>query len=88
MPSHTIENMFKFIADNQEIFKTDFITWTGDNAAHNNWSKTREEASEATLSITKIMKDTLKNHSSIKVFPAIGNHDFYPDNIYDFADGG
>ena len=40
IPHMTMKNMFDFIAENQDELKTDFITWTGDNSAHNIWDNT------------------------------------------------
>jgi 2'-5' RNA ligase len=38
LPHITLKAMFDFIAENQDILKTDFITWTGDNSAHDTWA--------------------------------------------------
>jgi hypothetical protein len=43
IPQITLENMWKFIGENQDSLKTDFITWVGDNSAHNVWDNTNEE---------------------------------------------
>lgn len=43
IPTYTLQNMFEFIANNQEELQTDFITWTGDNSAHNTWNNSNEE---------------------------------------------
>ena len=40
IPHMTMKNMFEWVANNQEELKTDFITWTGDNSAHNVWDNT------------------------------------------------
>jgi len=40
IPQMTLKSMFDFIASNQDTLKTDFITWTGDNSAHNVWDNT------------------------------------------------
>lgn len=43
IPTLTLKNMFEFIANNQDTLKTSFITWVGDNSAHNVWDNTNEE---------------------------------------------
>lgn len=44
--------MFDFIGKNQEQLKIDFITWVGDNSAHNVWDNTNEEVTDYTVNIT------------------------------------
>lgn len=48
LPSRTLKTMFEFINKNQDTLKTDFITWTGDNSAHNVWDNTNEEITNYT----------------------------------------
>lgn len=75
--------MFEFVAKNQESLKIDFITWTGDNSAHNIWSNSNEEITEYTINVTETMKQILP---SIDVFPIQGNHDTWPVNVQDFSE--
>ena len=49
--------------------KTDFVTWVGDNSAHNVWSNTGEEITEYTELITKMLKDQLGSIPDIEFFP-------------------
>jgi sphingomyelin phosphodiesterase len=65
----TMKNMFDFIAQNQDELKTDFITWTGDNSAHNIWDNTQEEITEYTTNITNTLKESLGVDSKIQVYP-------------------
>jgi hypothetical protein len=48
LPTHTLDAMFDFIVENQSELKTDFVTWTGDNSAHNTWNNTKEEITKYT----------------------------------------
>jgi hypothetical protein len=79
--------MFDFIAKNQDTLKTDFVTWVGDNSAHNVWSNTNEEITEYTELITKMLKDQLGSIPDIDFFPIQGNHDTWPVNVQDFGVG-
>jgi hypothetical protein len=77
--------MFDFIGKNQDTLQTKFITWTGDNSAHNVWDNTNEEVTEYTVNITNTLKESLGPDSKIQVFPALGNHDTWPVNVQDFS---
>ena len=88
LPTHTLKAMFDFIAANQETLKTEFITWTGDNSAHNVWSNTNEEVTRYTQWITDALNESLGAESSIDIFPAMGNHDTWPVNVQDFSAPG
>lgn len=72
--------MFEFIADNQDTLKTDFMTWVGDNSAHNVWDNTDKEITDYTKTITNLWKEKMAAHS-IEVFPIQGNHDTWPVNV-------
>ena len=37
MPYWTVKNLFDYIGENLQEWKIDFITWNGDNSAHNGW---------------------------------------------------
>lgn len=78
--------MFDFIAANQDVFKTDFITWTGDNSAHDIWSNTKEEVTQYTVNLTQSLKNALGKHSTVDIFPIEGNHDLWPSNTQDFSE--
>lgn len=62
-----MESMFKFIDANQDTLQTDFMTWVGDNSAHNVWDNTNEEVTNYTLSITDTWRST--QSKPIQVFP-------------------
>jgi len=80
--------MFELIGTNQHQLKTDFITWVGDNSAHNVWDNTNEEVAEYTNNITQTLKDALGSDSKIQIFPSLGNHDTWPVNVEDFSTPG
>lgn len=50
IPLLTLQKMFEEIASLQDDIK--FITWVGDNSAHNVWSNSNEEITEYTNVIT------------------------------------
>ena len=81
IPHMTMKNMFDFIAENQDQLKTDFITWTGDNSAHNIWDNTQEEITQYTMNITNTLKESLGADSKIEIYPIQGNHDTWPVNV-------
>jgi len=64
--------------------KINFITWTGDNSAHNVWNNTNEEVYQYTSAITKDLNDAL-GKMPIQVYPSLGNHDVWPVNVEDFS---
>lgn len=80
VPEWTIKNMFKFIANNQDTFKTSFITWVGDNSAHNVWDNTDQEVYDYSARLTTYMKEAFGS-LDIDFFPSLGNHDTWPVNI-------
>lgn len=75
--------MFKFIADNHDTFKTNFITWVGDNSAHNVWDNTDQEVYDYTARLTGFMKEAFGS-LDIDFYPSMGNHDTWPVNIQNF----
>jgi UDP-2,3-diacylglucosamine pyrophosphatase LpxH len=60
-----------------------FVFWTGDNSAHNIWANSKEEVIDANLKVTSVIKDAFKD-SGIKVYPSLGNHDFWMVNQESF----
>lgn len=77
--------MFEFIGANQDTLKTDFITWAGDNSAHNVWDNTNEEVTKYSAVITNKLNEALGADSKIAVYPSLGNHDTWPVNVQDFS---
>ena len=58
--------------------KTDFITWVGDNPAHNIWEVTQEDVNFVNLNLTLSLKEALGPDSEIEIYPLLANHDIYP----------
>jgi len=84
LPPHTMKSMFDFIGNNVEELEIDFITWLGDNGAHSLWEYSKEEVAEYTRNITVTLKEALKDHPRVEVYPVVGNHDTWPVNTEDF----
>ena len=78
LPRITVYNFLEFI--NEEI-RPDFILWTGDAPSHSVWDSTDHEATDIVLFFTLLMKD--KFNFTIPIYPAIGNHEFYPSDLFD-----
>lgn len=86
IPVRTMQSLFEFIATNQDELKTSFITWTGDNAAHNIWENSIEEVKGYESLVANSLKKALGKNSTIEIFPAIGNHDLFPLDEQDFSE--
>lgn len=71
----TLNNMLQFISD--EI-KPDAVFWGGDSVPHNVDSLDFDSNVNIMKNITKIVSDGL---SDFRVYPTIGNHDTYPQDI-------
>ena len=84
IPHRVLDSMFEFIRDNQDTLQTKFITWVGDNSAHNVWSNTNQEVTDYTVNIAQTIQHYL-NGTGIEVYPALGNHDTWPVNVQDFS---
>ena len=80
----TFKNMLRFITDD---LKPDILFWTGDNSPHNIWSNTADEVVAYTMAVTTMIKQALEG-SGITVFPIQGNHDAWPEEMYDFEESG
>ena len=57
IPLITLQKMFEKIASMQN--ELDFITWVGDNSAHNVWDNSNEEITDYTNQITLALKSAL-----------------------------
>jgi len=58
----------------------DFIIWTGDNSPHNSKNSSQEDNYEATIIIKNKLDE--KFNFSIPIYPALGNHEKYPSDLY------
>ena len=59
----------------------DFIIWTGDNAEHDSWNSTQEEAFSATRTIKNAIDEVFQH--KIPIYPVIGNHEVYPNDLWE-----
>ena len=59
----------------------DFIIWTGDNAEHDSWNSTQEEAFSATRTIKNAIDEAFQH--KIPIYPVIGNHEVYPNDLWE-----
>lgn len=75
----TSYNTLESFAEYAKDLKPDFIVWTGDNAEHNNYNSTQEEVYYATQEIKNIIDKAFGN---ITVFPVLGNHEVYPNDLW------
>ena len=58
----------------------DLILWTGDNTPHDVWQQTQSY----NLNYTFIESERIKKASKIQVIAAMGNHESFPVNVYDY----
>ena len=56
------------------------ILWTGDNTPHDVWQQTQSY----NLNFTIIISEKLKKATKAKVIGAMGNHERFPVNVYDY----
>ena len=73
-------NTLTSFAQAAKELEPDFIIWTGDNAEHNSYNSTQEEVYYTTQTI----KDTIEEAfgKNITVYPVIGNHEVYPNDLW------
>ena len=56
------------------------IIWTGDNTAHDIWKQNQEY----NLHFTQFISEKLKETTNATVIAAMGNHESWPVNVYDY----
>lgn len=71
---------FQLFLQELEQMKLDLIIWTGDNTPHDIW----QQSQTYNLNFTLLLSERLKKHTKTRVVPAMGNHESYPVNIYDY----
>jgi len=76
LPVHTLENLFDFV--NSDI-KPDAVMWGGDSIPHNLDSLQIDNSVQIMKNVTKIVADKLSDYP---IYPTIGNHDTYPQDIF------
>ena len=77
----TSNNTLVSFAQEVHKMKPDFIIWTGDNAEHNAWNISQEEVYYTTQYIKNTLDDAIGNDSII-VYPVLGNHEVYPNDLW------
>ena len=70
-----LENMLSYIRN--EI-KPDVVIWGGDSIPHNTESVNTKENIEV---MEKVTKQVIEGLPGIKIYPTIGNHDTYPQDV-------
>ena len=60
--------------------KPDLIIWTGDNSPHNSKNSTQQDNYDATIIVKNKLDQKFKNE--IPIYPALGNHEKYPADLY------
>lgn len=71
---------FDIFFDELKQLNLDFIIWTGDNTAHDIWAQSQSY----NINFTVVLTNKLKNATNTIVIPAMGNHESYPVNVYDY----
>ena len=79
-------NTLKSFVQAANNLNPDLIIWTGDNAEHDNWNSTQEEVYAATKAIKNEIDEVFQHR--IPVYPVIGNHEVYPNDIWKSGDEG
>jgi len=75
VPFWTVENMFQYIAKNEDF---DFVYWTGDLPPHNVWNQTKGDQLHAIDQLSKLF---LKYFPNKIMYPTLGNHEAAPCNM-------
>lgn len=77
LPLRTVENLLENVAKDGPW---DWVYWTGDIPAHNVWSQTRAQQLMELTTISRLIYKHLG--PSVKVYPAVGNHESTPVNSF------
>jgi sphingomyelin phosphodiesterase len=75
IPPWTLENMLSYVNENID---PDAVLWLGDSIPHNVDSLTIESNIQTMFNVTEYVKTGLADQ---KVYPTVGNHDTYPQDI-------
>jgi len=76
IPFWTVENMFQYIANNEDF---DYVYWTGDLPPHNVWNQTKSDQLYALAQLSKLF---LKYFPNKIIYPTLGNHEAAPCNVF------
>lgn len=85
VPVRTMRAILEYIHNNQATLQPEFITWTGDNAAHDTYEQNTELVTRYSQIITETWRDIAGDNSNLVWYPTQGNHDAFPQNIQDFS---
>lgn len=68
-----------FLRHLNSTYKVDAVYYTGDNIDHSVWNTTKEQNKKIHKYIFQSLRETFPN---VPIFPAIGNHETSPLNVY------
>ncbi len=71
---------FDLFLSEVKAINPDFIIWTGDNTAHDIWAQSQSY----NINFTTILTQKLKSITNATIIPAMGNHESYPVNVYEY----
>ncbi|MEL6741322.1 MAG: metallophosphoesterase, partial [Planctomycetota bacterium] len=75
IPYRTLEHALEHLSTQH----FDYIMWTGDLPAHDDWEQTRPEALHLLQNLTDLM---LRHFPDTPVYPSLGNHESFPVNSF------
>ncbi|XP_004349335.1 hypothetical protein CAOG_02585 [Capsaspora owczarzaki ATCC 30864] len=61
--------------------RIDYVLWTGNNGPLDIWNSSWNRTLEANRLVRDLFLQTMPN---VTVFPAVGSHDVYPDNLFNY----
>lgn len=71
---------FELFLKDLEIIRPDAIIWTGDNTPHDIWQQTQSY----NVNFTNMLAQKIRQHTNAIVMAAMGNHESWPVNVYDY----
>ncbi|XP_039266810.2 sphingomyelin phosphodiesterase-like [Styela clava] len=74
-PYWTLENFLQQTSKNTY----DYIIWTGDLPAHNDWSQSRDNQISVLYNLTSLL---IKYFPKTPIYPSLGNHESFPVNSF------
>ena len=72
--------LLQSVIDKTYELQPDFIIWTGDNSPHNSKNSSQDDNYEATIIVKELLDE--KFNASIPIYPALGNHEKYPADLF------
>jgi len=64
---------------------TGLIIWTGDSISHAFYTESVDRDSRIDI-LRNLTETLLENFPNTPIYPSLGNHDFFPDNIQDMRE--